>query len=307
MSQRPTRKTAEGRAYLALRALARASSRPTIELIHLFALEGLLARIVESPRRDDLVLKGGMLLAAYDVRRPTRDLDLLARRVPNEPAAMRALVAELASIDVDDGLEFTTDTATATVIREGGAYSGVRVTLGARLATAKVALHVDVNVGDPVDPPPTTVKLPRLLGPGSLSVQGYPLTMVLAEKMVTAIERGVANTRWRDFADLYLLGAARSVDGTDLSASLRSVADFRDLELSPLRSLLHGLPEVAQSRWTPWVLKQGLQDRLPAEFAEAFDAVVRLTDPALMQRVSDKSWDPDRRAWSSKPSSSQSE
>jgi hypothetical protein len=60
-------------------------------------------------------------------------------------------------------------------IRDGDEYSGVRVTLGCSLATARLRFHVDVNVGDPVWPAPGPVEVPRLLG-GSMTLPGYPLT-----------------------------------------------------------------------------------------------------------------------------------
>ena len=64
--------------------------------------------------------------------------------------------------------------------------------------------HVDVNVGDPIWPEPLQISLPRLID-GAISARGYPLEMVLAEKIVTALERGTANARWRDFVDVYVL------------------------------------------------------------------------------------------------------
>jgi len=67
-----------------------------------------------------------------------------------------------------------------------------------------LTFHVDINFGDPSWPAPGIVEIPRLLG-GSISVLGYPMVMVLAEKFVTAVQRGTANTRWRDGADIYLL------------------------------------------------------------------------------------------------------
>jgi len=81
---------------------------------------------------------------------------------------------------------------------------GIRVAITARLATAILPIHVDINVGDPVSPPARPIALPRLLG-GHITITGYPIAMVHAEKIVTAIQRGTANTRWRDFADIYLL------------------------------------------------------------------------------------------------------
>jgi hypothetical protein len=69
-SRRPTRATIDGRAYLDLQSLARSQRRPTDELHQLYALEGFLARLAKSPYADKLVLKGGVLLAAYHARRP---------------------------------------------------------------------------------------------------------------------------------------------------------------------------------------------------------------------------------------------
>jgi len=74
VTDRPTRATVAGRAYLDLQNLARRQGRPTDELHQIYALEGFLARLVVSPYADRFVLKGGVLLAAYDTRRPTRDL-----------------------------------------------------------------------------------------------------------------------------------------------------------------------------------------------------------------------------------------
>lgn len=150
------------------------------------------------------MLKGGVLLAALDARRPTRDIDLAAQALENSVAHVLGPIREIAAIEIDDGLVFHADHATAESIRDEDQYSGVRVTLGGTLSRAKIRLHVDVNVGDPIWPEPRRAQIPRLLN-GTLIVRGYPLEMVLAEKIVTALSRGTANTRWRDFLDLYVL------------------------------------------------------------------------------------------------------
>ena len=81
---RPTHATAGGRGYLALQAKARREGRPTDELLLLYVLERFLYRLAMSQHRHRLVLKGGMLLAAFDERRPTADVDVLARAVHND-------------------------------------------------------------------------------------------------------------------------------------------------------------------------------------------------------------------------------
>jgi len=85
----------------------------------------------------------------------------------------------------------------------------------AQLATARHHFHIDTNVGGPISPAPENVRLPRLLG-GEIVLRGYPLAMVYAEKIVTAIARGTVNTRWRDFADIYMLSQHHAISGSTL-------------------------------------------------------------------------------------------
>ncbi len=113
--------------YFALQRLARRQGRDTQELLTLYALEGLLARLATSGHREQLVVKGGMLLAAFAQRRPTRDLDVHAQRVDSDVDTVRELIVTIAALDADDGLDFDTSGATAQAIREDGTYSGVRV------------------------------------------------------------------------------------------------------------------------------------------------------------------------------------
>ncbi len=121
-----------------------------------------------------------MLLAAFDVRRPTRDVDLQAQAVPNDIGSVLDLVRGIAAgtpAGSDDGLVFDAEHARAEVIRDEDAYSGVQVSLMATLHTARIPVHVDVNVGDPIWPAPEQVMLPRLLG-GRVELRGYPMPMV---------------------------------------------------------------------------------------------------------------------------------
>ncbi len=280
MTGRPSHGTLAGSRYLALRALARSSGRPTAELLHLYGLEGFLARVQRSAHRRSLILKGGMLLAAFDLRRPTRDVDLLALHTVNEVGVVRDLIAGVASVEVVDGLAFEPG-AKAAAIREGDAYAGVRVRLQARLATARLAFHVDVNVGDPVWPGPETATIPRLLDDDVIEVAAYPLVMVVAEKLVTALQRGSANTRWRDFADLHQLLVVHEPDEPTLEAALAEVARFRGAALAPLAQILGTFAPVARARWKVWRKKQGLDGQVPESFDELLATIEAKADPVI--------------------------
>lgn len=126
---------------------------------------------------------------------------------------------------------------------------------------------------------------------------GYPLPMVLAEKIITAIERGTINTRWRDFADIHLLSTQNPINGNDLARAMTEVAAHRGIELLPLSRALDGYADLAQSRWAAWRRRQKLDDRLPVAFSDVLAQIQTFADPALNGQTADDTWNPSRQAW----------
>ena len=183
---RATKETEAGRRYLDLQRKAKQTGRPTDELIQLYALEGFLDRLSRSAHADRFVLKGGVLLAALDARRPTRDIDLAAHDLENSAEHVLLLIQEIAAIAIDDGLTFDTEHATAETIRDDDHYSGVRITLGGELSRATVRLHVDINIGDPIWPEPQQVRLPLACMPSSLPRRNPWVHVSLASPEATA-------------------------------------------------------------------------------------------------------------------------
>lgn len=207
---------------------------------------------------------------------------------------LRAVLA--IDLDEDDGVEFDARRAVAETIREEDEYSGVRVSAKATLATARLSFRVDVNVGDPIWPAPEVVAVPRLRGGPAIQLTGYPLHMVHAEKIVTAVQRGIANTRWRDFGDIWSLSRHREVSAEDLFRAIQVVATYRNVALAPLADALDGYANLAQSRWSAW-RRRSNSDQLPDAFAEVLNAVIEFADPVLSGQVSVGVWDVDDSAW----------
>lgn len=295
---RVTRGTPSGDAYLDLQNQARRTCRQTQELLQLYVLEGFLARLAASALRERFVLKGGVLLAALGSRRPTRDVDLAGRDLANDTTTVLELMRSVLTIQppVEDGIEFSAGTAMAEVIREEDDYSGVRVHVEARLSSARLAFHVDVNVGDPIWPEPVTVALPRLRGGEPIELRGYPIHMVHAEKIVTAVQRGTANTRWRDFGDVWSLSRRHPVSLGDLRRAIDEVARYRHASLLPLAEVLDGFAPLAQDRWAQW-RRRSNSDHLPEQFDPILQAVIAFADPVLTGEANGPTWDPAAATW----------
>ena len=145
------------------------------------------------------------------------------------------------------------------------------------------------------------VRIPRLLGGEALKISGYSLTMVLAEKSVTAIQRGVVNTRWRDFADIALLARRHALDAAEVQQAIRTVADHRLVTLQSLHVALSGFATTAQPKWTTWRRRLELDEHLPESFATVIDEVVTFADPLLVFSPLHATWNPTRATWAQRP------
>jgi len=298
VSPNPQHGTPAGEATIAIRRLARQTGKDVQELMTLYALEGLLARIAQSEYRDDFVLKGGVLLAAFAARRPTKDIDLQATRLTSDPYDVAERVRAIAALDLADGLVFNPTKVAATTVRDDDEYAGVRVKLPASLGTARLTAGMDVNFGDPIWPAPRPITLPPAvpLGRPPVTLLGYPLSMVLAEKIVTAIDRGLANTRWRDFADVYTLTHLHPIDAGELRASMETVAEYRKVKLAPLLPALASMGERAQQKYRAWRTRTHREGDLPEALADVLAAVAGFADPVLSSATNGR-WNPRLSMW----------
>ncbi len=237
-----------------------------------------------------------MLLAALEERRPTRDVDLLAKAVDDNVDAVSDLVRDVLAIAVDDGVEYDVGQMRAETTRDLDPYPGVRIVVPALIQRARQSLRVDVNIGDPVTPAAVEVLYPTLLG-DPFTLLGSPIETVLAEKIVTMIDRGDATTRERDFADVVILIRRHEIDARRLRAAIDATAEHRESILRPLRVMLITLGDERQSDWTRYVVGAGLEDSVPPFFTEAIKAIAEFADPILTGAIGDATWTPSACDW----------
>jgi hypothetical protein len=296
---RPTRGDGPGRAYLDLQNRARREGRGTQELLTLYVVERWLARLSDSRYAEDFVLKGGMLLAAFGQRRPTVDADTLARNLANDADTVVSRIAEIAALPGDDGVDFLTESASATTIRDDALYAGVRVTVDARIATASVKLRLDVSFGDPVTPVPRRVVLPALRpGMTDVIVLGYPIETVLAEKIVTAVDLGQASTRVRDYADIYAITGAHDLSRDGVREAIVATARHRGIDLAPLSARVGAFATMRARTWVAYRRSLGRQgEQLPEDLADVVAHVAAFADGVLAVSPADARWVAASRTW----------
>lgn len=217
------------------RLVAQAKSRGTDPNLILlwYGIERFLYRLSLSPYRDRFVLKGAMLFKLWDSPefRATKDLDLLGF-VRHETEALRQVVIAICEQPVeDDGLVFDSRTLRIEQIRESQEYGGLRVCITARLGTALVPLQIDVGFGDAITPAAMDAEFPSLLDQPRPRVRAYPRETVVAEKYEAMVQLGMANSRMKDYFDLWFLSRQFEFDGQRVADAMRATFDRRGTPL----------------------------------------------------------------------------
>ena len=189
------------------RTLAREQKEDFSIVLTRYGLERLLYRLSQSAHRDRFVLKGAMLFQLWSghPHRPTRDLDLLGHGSP-DPERFEGIFRDICRQNVeDDGLEFQSDSVRAESMKEDEEYQGLRLKLVSRLGNARIPIQIDIGFGDAVTPEPDEVIYPTLLDGPAPTLKAYPRETVVAEKFQAMVMLGIANSRMKDFYDLWIL------------------------------------------------------------------------------------------------------
>lgn len=230
-----------------------------------YGLERLLYRLSVSPHAANYLLKGALLFSLwYDQpHRPTRDADLLGFG-PDDLDTAVAAFREICQIEVEDGIAFDPASVNGSVIRKEAGYGGVRIDLRAKLDGARIALQVDIGFGDAVTPAPEAVSYPVLLEDlPAPQLRSYPKYTVVAEKFHAVCLLGMANTRMKDYFDLWVLLAEDALEAAELRRAVEATFDRRKLAMPS--ALPSGLSDAfvqdaeKQRQWAAFLKKNRLE------------------------------------------------
>ena len=263
-----------------------------------YVIERLLYRLSRSEHAGQFVLKGAMLfrLWADQPHRPTRDLDLLGKGEPSPEALAEVFRAVCGTVVEDDGLTFDPASVTAGRIKEDQEYEGVRVECRVHLGQARIDLQVDVGFGDAVVPRASTVTYPAMLEFPAPVLKAYPRQAVVAEKFQAMVALGIANSRMKDFFDVWVLARGFAFDGPSLSQAIHATFRRRKTAL-PTEPPLALTPEFGtddgkKKQWAAF-LKRGRLDAGGASLEQVCASLNGFLMPPTLALVADEEWTKD--------------
>lgn len=193
-----------------------------------YMFERFLARLSRSEYRDKFVIKGGMLIAAIvglDTR-STMDLDTTLKGLPLTEEIILDAVNTISIIDLGDDVSF--ETISIDPIRKDDIYGGYCVRINAIYDTIVTPLSIDVSTGDVITPGAVLYEFGGIFDESvQISLWGYNIETVMAEKVETILSRGVFNTRPRDYYDAYILSTTQEYDRQMFEEALSATAEHR--------------------------------------------------------------------------------
>jgi hypothetical protein len=265
-------------------------------------MERFLYRVSQSKHSSSFVLKGALLLHVWqgETARSTSDIDLLGFG-SNSPEAVADRIRGCLLAEVPpDGILFDPEALRVEPIAEEAEYHGVRVHVPGLLGKMRLALQVDVGFGDALVPEPSLVDYPLMLDHPAPRLLAYARECLVAEKFEAMVKLGAANSRMKDFNDLYGLSRTMPFDGALLVKALDAtlgkrgtvVLEALPLVLTPEFALL---PEKV-IQWRSYLKKKSFVVSPPESFAEVLASIRRFIIPpftAIRQRTAfQEQWHP---------------
>jgi hypothetical protein len=239
--------------------------------------ERFLYRLGKSDQREVFVLKGATLFLIWQGKlpRPTRDIDFLGYGSAQIGAVTESIRA-VCSIEADDGIVFDLAHISGEEIREETEYDGVRVRVPASLDGAKAQLQIDIGFGDAVDPAPVETDFPVMLPMESPRLKTYPPEVVIAEKLQAMVHLGVANSRMKDFFDIWILSREQTFTLSRMRRAVEATFTRRNTPLPsgrPTALTDAFLKDKAKAdQWKAFLNRMGLPKNL-ADFDEVGEAI----------------------------------
>ncbi|MGG1518709.1 nucleotidyl transferase AbiEii/AbiGii toxin family protein [Paenibacillus oryzisoli] len=205
-----------------LKNVAKANNKTFNVISILYYQERFLKRLSMSGYKENFILKGGLYL--YSVTqfksRPTRDMDFSGRKINNDIAVLVDIVKSICQLqpeDIDDGIVFHVDRIVSETIKEDAEYEGVRIKIPCSLGNMKETLQLDIGFGDVIVPSPRIIDFPVLIPTMERpEIFVYTDESVIAEKFEAMISLSVANSRMKDFFDIFTLARTTSFEGIRL-------------------------------------------------------------------------------------------
>ncbi len=200
------------------------------------------------------------MYALYDKNYPrsTTDIDLRADRISSDEKTIKSVFERIFSLQFDDGLEYDLETLFTKQITKQDEYKGRNISVTALLGNIKIPVSIDIGFGDIIVPGRMEIDFPVLLDFDIPHIYSYSIESTLSEKFEAIVSLGLANTRSKDFYDIYILLQSKNIDDEVLKQALVQTFSNRNTTFNDIVVFDKNFSSDAerQKRWNAFTKKK---------------------------------------------------
>lgn len=171
----------------------------------MFFFEHVLIRLEKSEYKDNIILKGGVLLSSIigNDLRTTKDIDATLKGLPLTIEMVEEIFKEILSIDIKDNVYF--ELVSIKDIRITDEYGGFRLNIKGTFYKIRTNFFIEITTGDIITPREIKYKYSSIFEDKKINIMAYTIETIIAEKFESIISKNITTTRAKDFYDLYML------------------------------------------------------------------------------------------------------
>ena len=198
--------------------------------LRLFFMENFIKRISSSKYKDNIVIKGGILVTQElgISSRVTKDIDATIKNYNLTIEDVELLIMELVNMSIDDGINYYVESIDR--IMDDHDYPGIRVSMIGTLGETKQSFKIDFSTGDIITPSEIEYRFNCSFDDQPIVIKAYNVETLLAEKIESILDRNITNTRMRDFYDIHMFFSLKKdrIDFMKLKAALKATSKNRN-------------------------------------------------------------------------------
>lgn len=282
-----------------LRNISTQSGREFQSIVSQYVQERFLYRLSGSIYSNNLILKGALLFVAHNIsrNRPTRDIDFLGSKIPNEIDDLLELIKDILQIKFDDGLRFDSDSIEAEYITEHGDYKGVRIKFYVYLENSRIRMQLDIGFGDTITAGPVEILFPTLLDFPAPKLKVYSIETAIAEKFEAIVSLQLRTSRMKDFYDILFFAENYNFKKQKLFQAITTTFNNRSTSLELAKTIFEDQfikDEGFQKLWRAFIERNKLENT--KSFPEVVSLIQSFIQPVFDSKTKNN-WNPNEWKW----------
>ena len=249
-------------------------------LHQMFFFEHVLMRLEKSKYKDNIILKGGVLLSSIigEDLRTTKDMDTTLKRLPLNIDSIKNIFGNILSIDINDNVNF--EIASIKDIRLEDEYGGFRINVKGTFDKIRTNFFIEITTGDVITPREIEYQYNSIFEDKKINIMAYTVETVIAEKFNSIISRNITSTRAKDFYDVYMLMNENNINNENLIRAIKNTFNNRNTEynINKFKEIIELLKESNSLKQVYFNYQNKLEYTKNVSFEDTIGAIIKIVN-----------------------------